>query len=683
MSQRRRRSGQRAPRQSIYQNLINKASNEFGPDFNVNDLNQEFISNFINENYNGSFEFEEFKNLSNYIENADINDDSFYDNLERFKELENKEYNNILEIKRDENGNIDAEDFVEKVKNNSTKSVEIDGTDYSYKGEFNSSKEFNDFNKDVIDFKDSIDLLNSGESVEDVSEIINSMNDPQKHIENYLKENHADSFDLEEFGKNIEAINADDVDYDDIKDIVDDVTEKKQRTYKNVIEIKRDENGNIDVNDFLEKVKNNEAKDVDGGTYFNEQTDEIRARKEKEKKEREAAERARQEEKEAAERARKEELERKEIERKKKKAKDLKDLEEGKYNTKLDHIDSKIEKYKKDLESPKNQSPKKQERIKRKIRSAEQRRNELLEKVKDLDKEAVSSYLDNQAKVHNAEYDSLAKDIDTVGEDFLDAYGNKANKLEYKARTTVKKAGKKIKGILRGDMSDYDEYVSALKNLESLDPEDVFARMNTSNLFDVDENGRFNNPEKILRPEKEEETAEEIFRKVINNRNIENATEEVADDASKFGAKVFKENLEKSHPRAKKLLTTSGLAFTGLNLFYAYNTYDEERKNGRTVFGSAIRASADFALGEVLGMKYMALQAAEAAPKMVVKGFEGVNKLTREKNNMARHEAFGYASFQDTQQLATMRQSGMEMAKMANYNLQQTLMGNEAKYLHR
>jgi hypothetical protein len=52
-------------------------------------------------------------------------------------------------------------------------------------------------------------------------------------------------------------------------------------------------------------------------------------------------------------------------------------------------------------------------------------------------------------------------------------------------------------------------------------------------------------------------------------------------------------------------------------------------------------------------------------------------------NSAANFQVFGGAEFHDTQQLATMRQSGMEMAKMAQYNLQQTLMGQEASYLHR
>jgi hypothetical protein len=68
---------------------------------------------------------------------------------------------------------------------------------------------------------------------------------------------------------------------------------------------------------------------------------------------------------------------------------------------------------------------------------------------------------------------------------------------------------------------------------------------------------------------------------------------------------------------------------------------------------------------------------------MAIKGTELLYKENRKMNSAANSQVFGGAQFQDTQQLATMRQSGMEMAKMAQYNLQQTLMGNEASYLHR
>lgn len=116
----------------------------------------------------------------------------------------------------------------------------------------------------------------------------------------------------------------------------------------------------------------------------------------------------------------------------------------------------------------------------------------------------------------------------------------------------------------------------------------------------------------------------------------------------------------------------------------AVGTYKDNRREGRSVLSSAARAGVDFVLSETLGFgAYMALNLVKEAPDLAVKGAAALFKETRRMNSAARFSTFGDASFQDTQQLATMRQSGMELAKMSQYRLEQTLMGNEAKYLHR
>lgn len=79
----------------------------------------------------------------------------------------------------------------------------------------------------------------------------------------------------------------------------------------------------------------------------------------------------------------------------------------------------------------------------------------------------------------------------------------------------------------------------------------------------------------------------------------------------------------------------------------------------------------------------MAAMLAKSVPTMAVSAVEGINTMSRSMNSMQRRQVFGDVEFMDTQQLATMRQSGMELAKMSQYNLQQTLMGNEAEHLHR
>jgi hypothetical protein len=127
-----------------------------------------------------------------------------------------------------------------------------------------------------------------------------------------------------------------------------------------------------------------------------------------------------------------------------------------------------------------------------------------------------------------------------------------------------------------------------------------------------------------------------------------------------------------------------GILDIGFNLFGAVGDYKNARREGHGVISSTARAAASFAIGEMMGFwGYMGFTVAKEVPKLAIKGVELLYKENRKMNSAANNQVFGGAQFYDTQQLATMRQSGMEMAKMAQYNLQQTLMGNEATHLHR
>lgn len=126
-----------------------------------------------------------------------------------------------------------------------------------------------------------------------------------------------------------------------------------------------------------------------------------------------------------------------------------------------------------------------------------------------------------------------------------------------------------------------------------------------------------------------------------------------------------------------------GVLTTGMNIISTITDYKDERKKGRGVVASAVTAGAKFAMYEALGLWAIPVSLVANAPGAIIKGADALYKENRKMNSAANFQAFGGAQFMDTQQLATMRQSGMEMAKMANYNLQQTLMGNEATYLHR
>lgn len=152
---------------------------------------------------------------------------------------------------------------------------------------------------------------------------------------------------------------------------------------------------------------------------------------------------------------------------------------------------------------------------------------------------------------------------------------------------------------------------------------------------------------------------------IKNPKVLKEAGEEVADNLS-----------------AKMLLKKHGLNSV-INIGATIIDYKESRREGQGVLKSAAKAGINFAIGETLGFAAIPFYLASSAPVMATKAIEGVNKMEREMNSVARMQPFSDTYFQDTQQIATMRQSGMEMAKMAQYNLQQTLMGAEATHLHR
>lgn len=130
-------------------------------------------------------------------------------------------------------------------------------------------------------------------------------------------------------------------------------------------------------------------------------------------------------------------------------------------------------------------------------------------------------------------------------------------------------------------------------------------------------------------------------------------------------------------------LSKMDIAMTGLNILGAVGDYKSARREGHGVVSSAVRAGAKFAIDEALGWWALPIGIVKTLPGAAIKGADMLYKENRRMNSAANFQVFGDAQFMDTQQLATMRQSGMEMAKMAQYNLQQTLMGSEAKYLHR
>lgn len=131
-------------------------------------------------------------------------------------------------------------------------------------------------------------------------------------------------------------------------------------------------------------------------------------------------------------------------------------------------------------------------------------------------------------------------------------------------------------------------------------------------------------------------------------------------------------------------ITPKSLIGPGLMAGFGIMDYQANRDEGYGVVTSAVKTGSEFAIMDILGMKkYIGLQIATELPKAGVKAYESMTKQARSMSKMSNAAPFQNAVFNDTQQAYTMRQAGMQMAQASKYNLQQTLLGNEAQYLHR
>lgn len=152
-------------------------------------------------------------------------------------------------------------------------------------------------------------------------------------------------------------------------------------------------------------------------------------------------------------------------------------------------------------------------------------------------------------------------------------------------------------------------------------------------------------------------------------------------------SQMIKKNLQKgaknvTEKAAKKSGSLLGSAFSvGMPLYFGAQEYKMAREEGNGVLMSGARAIGDFAVSEMMGWGYLGLQLAPLIPKGAVGLAESLNSMSRNMNRAATSGPFSNATFNDNQQTYTMRQAGMQLAQASKYNLQQTLMGNEAQYL--
>lgn len=258
----------------------------------------------------------------------------------------------------------------------------------------------------------------------------------------------------------------------------------------------------------------------------------------------------------------------------------------------------------------------------------------------------------------------------------------------------------KIQDILKGtDAKTFDEARTAInrhsRKVSKEDPSDIlrFLKENEDIVFnpDIDFDAINKKAKASTSSSANSETTSTTKNKNTGESNsskkrkqraqvAQEATEEAAEKATK---EAVKEGIDELGPSNLKKIFNKRVFNIGLNAAFAISDYKDARDSGKGVVGSAVKAGALFAAGEVLQGAMLPVMLAGSIPKMAVGAIETTQKMTRQMNNMQRIQTFGESYFQDTQQLATMRQAGMELAKMSQYNLQQSIMGNEAQYMHK
>lgn len=195
-------------------------------------------------------------------------------------------------------------------------------------------------------------------------------------------------------------------------------------------------------------------------------------------------------------------------------------------------------------------------------------------------------------------------------------------------------------------------------------------RVKDGSLLNREKIGRINGAAVSLNEELFPNSTEKL-KELTNSNNTKIATKAIQEGAEDVGNQYLKRALSGRNLNAL------------MNLGFAVSDYNEARNAGDGVLKAGVKAGAQFVAGEMLGGWMMPVMLAKQLPTLAVSAIETTQNVTRKMNSTARVQTFGEAQFQDTQQLATMRQAGMELAKMSQYNLQQSIMGNEAQYMHR
>lgn len=122
----------------------------------------------------------------------------------------------------------------------------------------------------------------------------------------------------------------------------------------------------------------------------------------------------------------------------------------------------------------------------------------------------------------------------------------------------------------------------------------------------------------------------------------------------------------------------------GLGAVFGYSGYNTAREEGNGVVSSTVSGLTEAVLPMMMGgWAYAGYAIATELPGAAVSAVEGISQYGRGLTKAGKQTPFQNAQFAETQGTFTMRQAGMALAERSKYSVQQTTLGNEARYMHR
>ena len=154
----------------------------------------------------------------------------------------------------------------------------------------------------------------------------------------------------------------------------------------------------------------------------------------------------------------------------------------------------------------------------------------------------------------------------------------------------------------------------------------------------------------------------------------------------RYGQSVSSSGSKPALPKESKGIGGGSIGWGSvLSVGFGLMDYKDARDEGAGVGEALASAGMNFLIPELVGAgPYMAYAGLSALAQGGVAAYENASMKLRQMDRDNRNQTpFRNYTFVDGPQIYTMRQAGLALAQQSKYNLQQTMMGNEAQFFHR